>query len=362
MTRRASAVAAAAAAAQSPPIASSPAKPPTPPAPNPSPSPAPSEVSRHVSERAPDIAPLSPPANPDDHLDRTAKKLSKKEVKRRPTPLPAVKTTSSKKDRVALVAKCTEPRAGQTRYWTCEEHDRFLEAVAEYGEKAYVAISNYVETRTPKQVRTHAQKFQMKMARLARQSIEAGQPVRMPAGMSPVVQISTAEGKPALVSLQPGPSGLPGVVSIPGRAQGHVPVVVAPPPSKSEGKKKGVKKTEPPKDVDAMVNVSSVVSDESSSALTDPYMDYIGAAETKVEMELENTLAEKLCQTLEESGEQKPSVEGELLPSDGSSNESASVDGNDCDDLEDLNNLEDQDLSFAAFTTTGDSWMRDVSA
>jgi SHAQKYF class myb-like DNA-binding protein len=77
-------------------------------------------------------------------------------------------TKSIKKDRVVLVAVCTEPRPGQTRYWTEEEHERFLEAVSRHGEKAYVAISNYVETRTPKQVRTHAQKFQMKMARLAR--------------------------------------------------------------------------------------------------------------------------------------------------------------------------------------------------
>lgn len=75
---------------------------------------------------------------------------------------------ATKKERTQLVAKCTEPRPGQTRYWTEEEHDRFLEAVARHGEKAYVAISNYVETRTPKQVRTHAQKFQMKMARLAK--------------------------------------------------------------------------------------------------------------------------------------------------------------------------------------------------
>lgn len=359
MTRRASAVAAAAAAAHSPSLPSHPVKPCTPPAPIPSPSPAPSEVSRHFSEQTPDIVPL-PSVSPPQHPDPAVRKLSKKDVKRRATSLSPVKTTSPKKDRIALVAKCTEPRAGQTRYWTCEEHDRFLEAVAEYGEKAYVAISNYVETRTPKQVRTHAQKFQMKMARLARQSIEAGQPVRMPAGMSPVVQISTAEGKAALVSLQPGPPGLPGVVSIPGRAQGHVPVVVAPPPSKCEGKKKASKKTERPKDVDAMVNVSSVVSDESSSALTDPPMEYMGDVETKVEMEFEHTLAEKLCETLEESGEQRPSAEGELLPSsDGSSNDSGSVGGNDCDDLEDLNNLEDQDLSFAAFTTTGDSWMPD---
>jgi SHAQKYF class myb-like DNA-binding protein len=79
-----------------------------------------------------------------------------------------VGSKSLKKERVTVLAKCTEPKAGQTRYWTQAEHDRFLEAVAVHGEKAYVAISNYVETRTPKQVRTHAQKFTMKVARLAR--------------------------------------------------------------------------------------------------------------------------------------------------------------------------------------------------
>lgn len=363
MTRRASAAAAATTTTlpQSPSTPSPPlSKPPTPPAPHPTPSPAPSEVSRHISEQTSHITPLAL-THPSPLPDPSATFPSKKDVRRRPPPLPAVKTASSKKDRVAIVAKCTEPRPGQTRYWTCEEHDRFLEAVAEYGEKAYVAISNYVETRTPKQVRTHAQKFQMKMARLARQSIDAGQPVRMPAGMSPVVQIDTAEGKPALVPLQPGPVGLPPVVSLPGHPQVRVPVVVAPPPSNNDGKKKLAKRTDPPNHSAPPAKLSPALSDENSSALTDPYMDYIGSAETKDQMELENTLAAKLCQTLEGTAEQKPPTEGELLPSDGSSNESASVAGNDCDDLEDLNNLEDQDLSFAAFTAAGDTWMPDVT-
>lgn len=40
----------------------------------------------------------------------------------------------------------------QTRYWTQEEHQRFLRASQMYGDKNYVAISRYVRTRTPKQV------------------------------------------------------------------------------------------------------------------------------------------------------------------------------------------------------------------
>lgn len=135
--------------------------------------------------------------------------------KRRPPSLSVVKTTTTKKDRSSLVAKCLEPRPGQTRYWTEDEHERFLEAIAEYGEKAYVAISNYVETRTPKQVRTHAQKFQMKMARLARQSLEAGQPIQMPPGMCPVIEVSVGS-KSTIVPITPEQTAKICAQSVPG--------------------------------------------------------------------------------------------------------------------------------------------------
>lgn len=61
-----------------------------------------------------------------------------------------------------------EDRAGKTRYWTEMEHNQFLYAGRLFGPKNYVAISQYVGTRTPKQVRTHAQKYQMKLEREAR--------------------------------------------------------------------------------------------------------------------------------------------------------------------------------------------------
>lgn len=102
-----------------------------------------------------------------------------------------------KKDRVTLIAKCTEPTPGQTRYWTQAEHDRFLEAVRQHGEKAYVAISNYVETRTPKQVRTHAQKFQMKMARLAKGGVltPGGAPPPHTRGSGKAAKLKAAKAK-----------------------------------------------------------------------------------------------------------------------------------------------------------------------
>ena len=74
----------------------------------------------------------------------------------------------NRRRRTGPIAEVLEPAPGQTRYWTAEEHRKFLIATAKYGEKAYVAISNFVKSRTPKQVRTHAQKYQMKMARIAK--------------------------------------------------------------------------------------------------------------------------------------------------------------------------------------------------
>lgn len=53
----------------------------------------------------------------------------------------------------------------QSRYWTQDEHQRFLAAVSAYGPKNYGQISEYVGTRSAKQVRTHAQKYQQKLER-----------------------------------------------------------------------------------------------------------------------------------------------------------------------------------------------------
>ena len=55
------------------------------------------------------------------------------------------------------------------RYWSAPEHQRFLEGLKLHGRKNLKAISEYVKTRTPVQVKTHAQKYFLK---LARQSLE----------------------------------------------------------------------------------------------------------------------------------------------------------------------------------------------
>lgn len=57
---------------------------------------------------------------------------------------------------------------GQSRYWTPDEHKLFLEALREYGHKDLRSISAYVGTRNMTQVRTHSQKYFMRLMREAK--------------------------------------------------------------------------------------------------------------------------------------------------------------------------------------------------
>lgn len=58
--------------------------------------------------------------------------------------------------------------AGQSRYWTPEEHRLFLEALREFGHKDLRSISAHVGTRNMTQVRTHSQKYFMRLMREAK--------------------------------------------------------------------------------------------------------------------------------------------------------------------------------------------------
>ena len=51
----------------------------------------------------------------------------------------------------------------QSRYWTEEEHRKFLEAVRCFGAHNHKAIASYVTTRNSTQVRSHSQKFFKKL-------------------------------------------------------------------------------------------------------------------------------------------------------------------------------------------------------
>lgn len=72
----------------------------------------------------------------------------------------------------------------QSRYWTPEEHQRFLAAVITCGPKNYGQISEFVGTRNAKQVRTHAQKFQKRLEREEAKRRGAVGPFPTPGSMS----------------------------------------------------------------------------------------------------------------------------------------------------------------------------------
>mmetsp|Transcript_5038 Transcript_5038/g.15109 ORF Transcript_5038/g.15109 Transcript_5038/m.15109 type:complete len:604 (+) Transcript_5038:549-2360(+) len=56
-------------------------------------------------------------------------------------------------------------KKSSSRYWTPEEHQRFLEGLAKYGQKEIKSISRHVRTRNATQVRTHAQKYYLRLQR-----------------------------------------------------------------------------------------------------------------------------------------------------------------------------------------------------
>ncbi|KAJ8906250.1 hypothetical protein NDN08_002743 [Rhodosorus marinus] len=61
-------------------------------------------------------------------------------------------------------------KRSSSRYWTSEEHQRFLEGLAMYGHRDVKAISKHVGTRNATQVRTHAQKYYLRLSRQAGKS------------------------------------------------------------------------------------------------------------------------------------------------------------------------------------------------
>jgi len=63
------------------------------------------------------------------------------------------------------IPKREDRKKAQTRYWQPEEHQRFLEALEKFGPRDVRSISGYVATRSPTQVRTHSQKYFLRVAK-----------------------------------------------------------------------------------------------------------------------------------------------------------------------------------------------------
>jgi SHAQKYF class myb-like DNA-binding protein len=77
-------------------------------------------------------------------------------------------------------------KPSQSRYWTAEEHERFLEAIKRFGEKDVKNIAALVGSRNPTQVRTHAQKYFLRLERDKRKQDDG--PRRKDADSSPLLE------------------------------------------------------------------------------------------------------------------------------------------------------------------------------
>mmetsp|Transcript_26667 Transcript_26667/g.43605 ORF Transcript_26667/g.43605 Transcript_26667/m.43605 type:complete len:520 (-) Transcript_26667:621-2180(-) len=73
---------------------------------------------------------------------------------------PSLSSTLSSEEQAAVAQL-----KSQSRYWTPEEHKRFISALKAYGPRDIKGIAMHVGTRNPTQVRTHAQKYWMKLKR-----------------------------------------------------------------------------------------------------------------------------------------------------------------------------------------------------
>eukprot|EP00172_Hildenbrandia_rubra_P002307 Plantae.Rhodophyta-Hildenbrandia_rubra.ctg3062.p1 GENE.Plantae.Rhodophyta-Hildenbrandia_rubra.ctg3062~~Plantae.Rhodophyta-Hildenbrandia_rubra.ctg3062.p1 ORF type:complete len:456 (-),score=112.05 Plantae.Rhodophyta-Hildenbrandia_rubra.ctg3062:943-2310(-) len=222
----------------------------------------------------------------------------------------------NKKKHGGVAAKVLEPKVGQTRYWTQAEHEKFLVATAKYGEKRYVEISNFVGTRTPKQVRTHAQKFQMKMARMAKQRAEEEQVQNR--GCTPTQE----------------PRAVPQV---------QVPVVQV---VEISNRVHDMTKVESEVDCDSS---SPSVMTEDSTVLPDPYLSFIGS-ECK-EDGLDQCFVARFAMNtmeIESKDDDESNSVADIL---------ASEDGSQADDFNDANLEGHGDFSYEPFSNPAESWL-----
>lgn len=87
---------------------------------------------------------------------------------RRPSPSLSSNHTAS------APAPPEEQKKTSSRYWTAEEHARFLEGLQLFGQKDIKGISRHVGTRSATQVRTHAQKYYLRIERERQKAEQEG--------------------------------------------------------------------------------------------------------------------------------------------------------------------------------------------
>ncbi|GAB0491845.1 hypothetical protein MMPV_003100 [Pyropia vietnamensis] len=74
----------------------------------------------------------------------------------------------------AAAASGGAKKGGTSRYWTAEEHARFLDGLRQFGAKDIKGIARHVGSRSATQVRTHQQKYNLRLLREKEKANSAG--------------------------------------------------------------------------------------------------------------------------------------------------------------------------------------------
>ncbi|RLN53400.1 hypothetical protein BBJ28_00026148 [Nothophytophthora sp. Chile5] len=92
---------------------------------------------------------------------------------------------ASKAPTTGPTTAATHSNSGKAAYpsravgvWSTEEHDRFLEALKKYPQGPWKAITEYIGSRSVRQVQTHAQKYQEKVSRRLH-GMQTGKAIRL---------------------------------------------------------------------------------------------------------------------------------------------------------------------------------------
>jgi len=76
----------------------------------------------------------------------------------------------------------------EVRYWSPEEHTKFLEGLEKFGCRDLKSVANHVQTRTPTQVRSHLQKYLVRLQKTRQKEAEENSKVIPTGELSPTNQ------------------------------------------------------------------------------------------------------------------------------------------------------------------------------
>lgn len=118
-------------------------------------------------------------------------------------------TSHDPADKRQATSPSDDQKKASSRYWTAEEHARFLEGLNLFGSKDIKSISRHVGTRSATQVRTHAQKYYLRVEReRAKASEDGGKPRQKSTSQSASAEAGNSTSNDQSSSAGPAPTAV----------------------------------------------------------------------------------------------------------------------------------------------------------